>query len=126
MFSSTKALLTGVLIAAMVFTLPAPARAEMVGTAQLLAHTSRADQEAQLRQFLARDDVRQQLEAMGVDAQDAQARVAALTDSELQRLSQDVANAPAAGDPDILIILGVVFLVLLILDLVGAIHIFRR
>jgi len=121
-----KALLAGVLSAALLITAPAPARAEMVGTAQLLSADARADKEAQVRNFLARDDVRKQLEAMGVDQKAAQERVASLTDSELQQLDQEIAKAPAAGDAGILIVLGVVFLVLIILDLIGVLHIFRR
>ena len=120
-----KALLAGVLSAALVITAPAPARAEMIGTAQLLSADARAGQEAQVRDFLARDDVRKQLEAMGVDANAAQERVASLTDAELQQLDQEIAKAPAAGD-GIFIVLGVVFFVLIILELVGVLHIFRH
>ena len=74
--------------------------------------------------LLARDSVRQQMVALGVDPRDAQARVAALTDSELQTLDRQIGELPAGGD--VLALVGVVFVVLLILELVGVIHIFKK
>lgn len=105
--------------------LPA-AQAEMVSTQQLLNHDSRAEREVQARSFLRRDDVRRQMEALGVNPADAERRVASLTDSELQQLSKTISTAPAAGDDAILILFGVVFLVLILLELLGVTHIFRR
>ena len=61
--------------------------------------------------------------ALGVDPLDAQARVAALTDSELQTLDRQIGELPAGGD--VLAVIGVVFIVLLILELVGVINIFK-
>lgn len=72
---------------------------------------------------LAQDSVRQQMVALGVDPNDAQARVAALTDSELQTLDRQIGELPAGGD--VLAVIGVVFVVLLILELVGVINIFK-
>ncbi len=74
--------------------------------------------------LLARDSVRQQMVALGVDPRDAQARVAALTDRELQTLDRQIGDLPAGGD--VLALVGVVFVVLLILELVGVIHIFKK
>ena len=123
----SKAFLAGVLTTALILLgTPAPTRAEMVGTAQLLAPDTRNADEAPAHAFLAREDVRKQLKAWGVDPQAADARVAALTDSELQQLNQTLQQAPAAGDAGIFVLLGVIFLVLIILDLTGIIHIFRH
>ena len=72
---------------------------------------------------LAQDSVRKQMVALGVDPNDAHARVAALTDSELQTLDQQIGALPAGGD--VLAVIGVVFIVLLILELVGVINIFK-
>jgi hypothetical protein len=77
-----------------------------------------------INSLLARDSVRQQMVALGVDPRDAQARVAALTDSELQTLDRQIGDLPAGGD--ILALVGVVFVVLLILELVGVINIFKK
>jgi hypothetical protein len=73
--------------------------------------------------LLAQDSVRKQMVAFGVDPLDAQARVAALTDSELQTLDRQIGALPAGGD--VLAVIGVVFVVLLILELVGVINIFK-
>jgi hypothetical protein len=73
---------------------------------------------------LAREQVRGQLLALGVDPSQVEARVAALTDEELRALAGKVAEAPAGGDA--LAVIGVVFLVLLILEAVGVIDVFKK
>jgi hypothetical protein len=113
-------------VAAVTASIVPAAQAEMVSTQQLLNHDSRAQQEAQARAFLRRDDVRRQMVALGVDPAMADRRVAALTDSELQQLSKTISTAPAAGDATIFILFGVIFLVLILLELLGVTHIFRR
>ena len=99
------------------------AQAAIVDTGALVT-TSRDANLAFVRSNLNRADVRQQLEAMGVDATRVDARVANLSDSELQKMSQDMQNAPAGSGA--LVIIGIVFLVLVILEFVGAIDIFKR
>jgi len=68
--------------------------------------------------------VRAQLLALGVDPSQVEARVAALTDGELRALAGKVSEAPAGGDA--LAVIGVVFLVLLILEAVGVIDVFKK
>ena len=85
---------------------------------------SRAATIDRINGVLAQDSVRQQMVALGVDPLDAQARVAALTDSELQTLDRQIGELPAGGD--VLAVIGVVFVVLLILELVGVINIFKK
>jgi hypothetical protein len=74
---------------------------------------------------LARDDVRAQLTRFGVDAAEVDARLATLTDQELATLSQRMQQTPAGGD-GLLAIIGLTFVVLIILEWVGIIDIFRR
>jgi hypothetical protein len=65
-----------------------------------------------------RTDVQQQLVDLGVNVDDAQARVALMTDFELAQLNQRMASMEAGSD-----ILGIaltVFIVLVITDLLGA------
>lgn len=50
-----------------------------------------------LASTVARADVLRELQALGVDASAAQARVALLTDEEARTLARDVQNAPAGG-----------------------------
>ena len=103
---------------------PLVARAELVGTLQAVEATTRAQDLATVNAALARDEVRAQFAALGVDPAQVDARVAALTDAELRQLSTQMADLPAGADA--LAVLGVVFLVLLILELVGVIDIFKK
>jgi uncharacterized membrane protein (Fun14 family) len=68
--------------------------------------------------------VRSKLEQYGVDPIETEARLAALTDQELERLSTDLENMPAGGD--LLAVVGITFIVLLILELTGVIDIFSK
>ncbi len=101
------------------------AHAEVIGTPTFSQSLSRDAQIDRINGFLAKDSVRGQLIGLGVDPADAQARVAALTDSELQMLDQRIDSMPAGGD-GFLAVVGVIFIVLLILELTGVIHIFKK
>jgi hypothetical protein len=101
------------------------AHAEVIGTPTFSQSLSRDARIDRINGFLAKDSVRGQLIGLGVDPADAQARVAALTDSELQMLDQRIDSMPAGGD-GFLAVIGVVFVVLLILELTGVIHIFKK
>jgi hypothetical protein len=100
------------------------ARAGVIGTQQYFSSVDRAATIEHIDSVLARAEVRSELERLGVDPAAAQARVAALTDQELETLSTNLDRMPAGGA--ILGVLGVVFLVLLILELVGVIDIFKK
>ncbi|MGB5580039.1 MAG: PA2779 family protein [Woeseia sp.] len=97
--------------------------AAMIGTQQLIDHDMRGGQLTRVASLLARQDVAEQLVAFGVDPQLVQARVANLTDAELAalegKLDQQIAGGNALG------IIGAVFLVLMILEFVGVIDIFK-
>lgn len=100
------------------------ATAGVISTQQYLAAVDRDAALARIDAVLAREEVRNQLEQLGVDSAVTDARIAALTDQELAELATDLENMPAGGD--LLGVVGVVFLVLLILELVGVIDIFNR
>jgi hypothetical protein len=104
---------------------PLVARAELVGTLQAVEASTRAQDLATVSATLARQEVRAQFAALGVDPAQVDARVAALTDAELRQLSTQMADLPAGAD-SVLAVIGVVFLVLLILELVGVIDIFKK
>ena len=72
---------------------------------------------------LARDEVRAQFLARGVSPTEVDARVAALSTEELRELQLQIDELPAGG---ILEVIGVVFVVLLILELVGVTNIFTK
>ena len=116
-------LLIGSLTLSMVVA-PATATAGVISTQQALSAEMRAAKETQVRRSLARDDVRQAMQRLGVDPADADARIASLSDAELVRMQGELDSLPAGGDA--LAVIGVVFLVLLILELVGVTNIFNR
>ena len=101
---------------------PLPAQAAMLATQNALVSADKA----RIGAFLDRSDVREQLQARGVDAADAKARVAALSDEEAQQLAQRIDRLPAGGDAAGAIIGAalIVFLVLLLTDLLGYTHVF--
>ena len=103
---------------------PLVAQAELIGTLQAVEAGTRAQDLATVNSALARDQVRAQFVALGVDPAQVEARVAALTDSELRALAGKVSEAPAGADA--LAVIGIVFLVLLILEAVGVIDIFKK
>ena len=100
------------------------ARAGVITTQQYLSAVDRQQTIDRLQTAIARDDVRNELERLGVDPAAASERVAALTDDELQVLAKDLDGQPAGGE--ILAGLGIVFIVLLVLELTGVIDIFKR
>jgi hypothetical protein len=98
------------------------ASAAIVDTSMLVAPSRDADLSA-IRAQLDRADVREQMQKMGVDASAIDTRLASLSDQELRQLATDMKSAPAGGD--VLALVGAVFVVLLILELVGVIDIFK-
>jgi hypothetical protein len=100
------------------------AQAATVSTQMQLSAAQGRDLRDQVLQALTRDDVRQQLIARGVDPAAARERVASLSDSELADMHKQIDQLPAGSGA--LAVVGVVAIVLLVLDLAGVLHIFRR
>jgi hypothetical protein len=120
-----KGLVAALCLALLNLSSPPVARAAIVGTLQAVeAGSSRAADLSTVTSALARDQVRAQMLALGVDPVAVDARVARLTDAELRTLAERMDTLPAGGDA--LAIIGVVFLVLIILELVGVIDIFKK
>lgn len=76
---------------------------------------------AKLAELLARADVQIQLERLGVSADDARERIAALTDDEAAMLAQQLESAPAGGVIGAILL---VFFVLLLTDILGFTKVF--
>jgi len=103
---------------------PLVAQAELLTTLQAVEASTRAQDMAAVNAALAREEVRAQFEALGVEPAQIEARVAALTDAELRTLAGQMADMPAGADA--LAVIGIVFLVLLILEAVGVIDVFKK
>lgn len=100
-----------------------PATAAVISTQQAMAIEARNAQISDLQARLAQDDVRQALVELGVDPQQAHARVASLSEQELAQLEGQLDSLPAGGA---LALIGAVFVVLMILEFTGVIDIFKR
>lgn len=97
------------------------AQARMVATDQVIERTDPAGDRARVESFLSRDDVQRQLIQLGVNPEEATARVAGLSDAEVQQISGRLDELPA-GEGAVGAIVGalvLIFLVLLITDLLG-------
>ncbi|HEX5514444.1 MAG TPA: PA2779 family protein [Gammaproteobacteria bacterium] len=98
------------------------AQAAMIGTHALVQQEQLEQQRHELKQFLARDGIRDQLIAWGVNPDDARTRVDSLSAQEVAQMSERMQELPAGGD-----VLGAVvfiFLVLLVTDILGFTDIF--
>lgn len=104
--------------------LQAPAAAGIVGTADAVAAVQQQDHRGAVQDVLARADVREQMVALGVDPSEVDSRIAALTDAEVATLATRLDGAPAGGDA--LVVIGIVFVVLMILEFTGVIDIFKK
>lgn len=100
------------------------ANAAMVGTQSAVSMEQRAEYLGEINEWLAQETVKSQLVELGVDPADASERVAAMTAEELQTLNAKIDELPAGADA--LVVIGIVFVVLLILELVGVTNIFNR
>jgi hypothetical protein len=103
---------------------PLVAQAGIVTTLQAVEATTRAQDLETVNSALAREEVRAQFASLGVSPAQVESRVAALTDSELRTLAGQMAELPAGADA--LAVIGIVFLVLLILEAVGVIDVFKK
>jgi hypothetical protein len=103
---------------------PLVAQAGIVTTLQAVETSTRSQDVATVNAALAREEVRAQFDALGVETAQIEPRIAALTDSELHSLATQMADLPAGADA--LAVIGIVFLVLLILEAVGVIDVFKK
>ncbi len=124
-FKSVTCLMLVMSLASLHF--PHIVRAEMIGVQMLLDAQQRSEKIDKARTFLQREDVREQMVLLGADPDEAQLRVEALSDRELSLLAQQIDDLPAAaGAEALLAIVGIVFVVLLVLELVGVTNVFSR
>ena len=98
------------------------AQAGMVSSEQVIASQTAPLERARLREVFDRQDVREQLQARGVDADAARARVDALTDEEVATINGKLDKLPAGGE--IIGALVFVFIVLLVTDILGFTKVF--
>ncbi len=102
---------------------PAPAVAGLVTTDQVIAETAAeqgmVDRE-RLRRLLNREDVREELREMGVNPDEAAARVDAMSNRELASLAERIGALPAGqelrpNDPEVIAVIVILVLLLILL-----------
>ena len=116
-------------MAVMMFSTSLPmgrAYAALVSTGEVVEQAAAEDDRARVMEFMSRQDVREQFEALGVDPDEARRRAATMSDREIQqiagRLDEIPAGQGAAGV--ILLVIVVGFLVLLMTDILGLTDVF--
>jgi hypothetical protein len=114
---------TLLLFSLMTLWLPA-ANAAVLGTGMAGSRSMTGQTDDSIQVFLSKESVRSQLIQMGVDPDQANARIASLTPGERQLLEEKIAELPAGAGA--IEVMGIVFLVLLILELVGVTDIFKK
>ncbi|MEW6689574.1 MAG: PA2779 family protein [Pseudomonadota bacterium] len=85
--------------------LPFQVHAGLIGTDQVVSAAQAAAARDAVTQVLNRTEVASQLQALGLSAQDAKDRVAALTDQEVARLAGQIQSLPAGADGSGLVLL---------------------
>lgn len=98
MQSVTMKMLCRVLVLAMMSLSFQTAHAGIIGIERAASVSTGQADRALVLAALERADVRDQLQAQGVDPQDALARVAAMSDQEVRGLAGSIATAPAGAD----------------------------
>lgn len=107
------------------FPLMQTATAALISTETAIELTERVAQVERINTVLARDSVQHALIRLGVDPINAMARVAALTDTELQTLEQQLDKLPAGGT-GVIEVVGIVAIVLIILELLNVTNFFSE
>ncbi len=96
--------------------------AAIVTTEQLVTAKQIDAKREQVRDWLARDEVRDLLVSRGVNPEQAKSRVSSMTDQEVVMVSNKIDQLPAGGDVVGLLLL--IFLVLVITDILGITDVF--
>lgn len=99
--------------------------ARLIGTQEALQMTQREEQLDRISRIFFRSEVQEQMLAYGVEPKDVKDRLAVLTDEELRQLANRLQDMPAGGD-SVLAVVGLIFVVLIILELVGVTNIFTK
>lgn len=99
-----------------------PVQAAMLSNDDLLNRHQHENSVKQIVKMLDREEVQQELIAMGVDPFSAKIRVSQMNEAELAELTQKIEELPAGSG--VLGIVLTVFIVLVITDMLGATDVF--
>ena len=102
------------------------AQAALVSTDQVVAKSQVEADRMRIAALIMREDVQRQLRAEGIDSDEALARIATLSDAEVEQIAARVDAIPA-GQGVVETVVGallVIFIVLLVTDLAGLTDVF--
>ncbi len=102
------------------------ARAAIVTTDEVVAAQAADEDRARVIQFVAREDVRRQIEALGIDPDEAARRTDSLSDEEIQQIAGRLDELPAGQDVIVVVLAAglALFLLLVVTDLLGYTDVF--
>ena len=100
------------------------AMSEMISTEAALGIDNRQELLNVTESFILQEKVAVELSRLGVDREHLMARIRSMTDEELAALADNIDSMPAGAGA--IEVIGIVFLVLLILELVGVTDIFKK
>jgi hypothetical protein len=86
------------LLIACLIGLPFQVQAGLIGTDDVVSAAQAAAARTTVATVMSRSDVASQLQTFGLSADDAKARVAALTDAEVTKLAGQIGTVPAGAD----------------------------
>ena len=86
------------LLIASIALLPFSTQAGMIGTDQVVASATAQANRDKVRDFVARADVAKQMQALGISAANAQERVNAMTQEEINKVAGKIDSMPAGAD----------------------------
>lgn len=102
--------------------MPLAVHANAVTTYEFIADAPQGELHQQVHQRLQAQELREAMVSMGVDPVEVDQRVAALSQDELAQLNASLDQLPAGSG--VIEVVGLVFIVLMILELVGVTNIF--
>jgi hypothetical protein len=124
MIHPLKKIVAQSLIAALVFGgFTQSVQAAIISTEQVVTAAAAQQNRAKIAAAFERADVQAELQKMGITRDEAQARVAALTDAETASVAHQIDTLPAGGD-GIVGALVFVFVLLLVTDILGLTKVF--
>jgi hypothetical protein len=97
--------------------------AAIISTEQVVTAAAAQQNRAKIAATFERADVQAELQKMGINTEDARARVAALTDAETASIAHKIDTLPAGGD-GILGTIVFIFVLLLVTDILGLTKVF--
>ncbi|OEJ65417.1 PA2779 family protein [Magnetovibrio blakemorei] len=123
---SIKVIASAVIIAFSATVVPiVPVSAALINNDRVAQAQALEGDRAIVNEFMSRADVRTKFESLGVNANEANLRVAALSDDEVAKLAEQIKSAPAGqGVGGIIGAMVFIFVVLLITDLLGFTSVF--